>query len=116
MEPTEDHTGHTGGSSHCDTGTETSTPKLNWASVPKKWDPEDKAVIEKLGLMKLVQLCKDIDEKVVLEAIANYNHTTRKTTIQGFTVELNAETVAQAFSIDRDPFKKKKPLSDVAIN
>ena len=113
MENTEEHTG---GSSRCDTGTETSTPKIKWASVPKKWDPKDKAVIEKLGLTKLVHVCKDNDEKVALEAIANYNEATKKTTIQGLTVELNVETVARAFSIDRDPFKKENPLSDVAIS
>ena len=49
MEATQEHTG---GSNHCETGTESSIPKLSWATVPKQWDPEDKEVIEKLGLNK----------------------------------------------------------------
>ena len=113
MEATKEHTGR---SSHCETGTESSVPKPSWATVPKKWDPQDKAVIEKLGLNKIVQICREVDEPLVLEAIANYNPTTRKTIIQGLTIELNAETVAQAFDIDRDTSKKENPLSDVALS
>ena len=113
MDATEEHTG---GSSHCETGTDSSVPKPSWATVPKKWDPEYKAVIEKLGLNKLVQICREVDEPLVLEAIANYNPTTKKTVIQGLTIELNAETVAQAFDIDRDTSKNENPLSDVAVS
>ena len=104
------------GLANCETGTESSVPKPSWATVPKKWDPEDKAVIEKLGLNKLVQICREVDEPLVLEAIANYNPITRKTVIQGLTIELNAETVAQAFDIDRDTSKNENPLSDVAVS
>ena len=113
MEGTEEHTG---GSSHYEPGTESSTAKLSWVTVPKQWDSEDKEVIEKLGLTKLVQVCKDINEALVHEAIANYNHTTRKTVIQKLTIELNAETVAQAFNFVRDSNQKENPLSDVAIS
>ena len=113
MEATEEHTG---GSSHYEPSTEGSTTKLSWAIVPKKWDPEDSAVIEKLELTKLVQVCKNVNESLVLEAIANYNHTTRKTVIQKLTVELNAETVVEAFNIVRDPNQKENPLSDVAVS
>ena len=113
MEATEEHTG---GSSHYETGTESSTAKLSWVTVPKQWDSDDKEVIEKLGLTKLVQVCKDVNEALVHEAIANYNHTTRKTVIQQLTIELNAETVAQAFNFVRDSNQKENPLSDVAIS
>ena len=113
MEATEEHTG---GSSHYEPGTESSTAKLSWVTVPKQWDSEDKTVIEKLGLSKLIQVCKEVNESLVLEAIANYNHTTRKTVIQKLTIELNAETVAQAFNFVRDSNQKENPLSDVAIS
>ena len=113
MEATEEHTG---GSSHYEIGPESITTKLSWVTVPKQWDYAEKEVIEKLGLTKLVQVCKDVDEALVHEAIANYNQTTRKTVIQQLTLELNAETVAQTFNFVRDSTQKENPLTNVAIN
>ena len=76
-------------------------------TVPKQWDQAEKEVIDKLGLTKLVKVCKDVDEALVHEAIANYNQTTTKTIIQQLTLELNAETVAQAFDFVRDSTQKE---------
>ena len=42
MEATEEHIG---GSSHYEPGTESSTTKLSWITVPKQWDSEDSTVI-----------------------------------------------------------------------
>ena len=69
-----------------------------------------------MGLEKYVETCRDKDEAVAWEAINNYNATTRKTTVQGTLLELNAEIVAHAFDFPLEPGKKEPKLSDVAIN
>ena len=51
-----------------------------------------------------------------MEAIHNYNEATRKTQVKGVTLELNVETVANAFELLREPTKKEQKLSEVAIN
>ena len=52
-----------------------------------------------------------------MEAIHNYNATTRKTTVvQGILLELNAETIATAFDFPMEPRKKEPNLSEVAIS
>ena len=112
-----EHTGeHTGGSSHTEHGGGASNINLNWAPVPADWNAEEQALIEQLGLEKYVDTCRDKDEAVALEAIHNYNATTRKTQVQGVTLELNAETIATAFDFLREPGKKEQKLSEVAIS
>lgn len=63
-----------------------------------------------------MNICREKDEVVAKEAISNYNPTTKKTQVQGLTLELNAETVAKAFDFVRKPGKKEPKLSDVAIS
>ena len=113
MEQTEEHTD---GSSHNEQGEGTSSINLNWALVPADWNDEEQAMIEMLGLDKYVDTCRDKDEVVALEAIQNYNATTKKTHVQGVILELNAETIATAFDFLREPSKKEQKLSEVAIN
>ena len=63
-----------------------------------------------------METCKDKDANIALEAIHNYNETTRKTQVQGITLELNAEIVANAFDLLREPVgKKEQKLTDIAI-
>ena len=84
--------------------------------MPADWIAEEQALIEQLGLERYVDTCRDKDEAVAREAIHNYNATTRKTQVQGVTLELNAETIAIAFDFLREPGKKEQKLSEVAIN
>ena len=81
---------HTGGSNHNEGGGGSGI-KLNWAPVPNDWDAEEQALIDKLGLGKYMETCKDKDANIALEAIHNYNEATKKTQVQGVTLELNAE-------------------------
>ena len=113
MEQTEEHTG---GSSKQERGEGASSIQLNWAPVPNDWTTEEHALIAKLGLEKYVNICREKDEAVAKEAISNYNPTTKKTQVQGLTLELNAETVAKAFDFVSKPGKKESKLSDVAIS
>ena len=113
MEHTEEHTN---GSSHNEQGAGASSLKLNWAPVPQEWEPEEQSLLNKLGLTKYAETCQDKDETIALEAIHNYNEATKKTQVQGVTLELNAETVAHAFELLREPSKKEQKLSEVAIN
>ena len=76
MEHTEEHTG---GSSHNEQGGGASSINLNWAPEPTDWNAKKQALIEQLGLDKYVDTCRDKDEVVALEAIQNYNATTKKT-------------------------------------
>ena len=55
MENTEEHTR---GLSHNEGGG-TSSIKLNWAFVPSDWDAKEHTLIEKLGLVKYVETCRD---------------------------------------------------------
>ena len=107
---------HTGGSSHTKHGGSTGGMNLNWAPVPTDWTALEQNLIRQLGLEKYVEICRDKDEAIAWEAINNYNATTKKTTVQGTLLELNAETIAHAFDFPLDLDKKEPKLSDVAIN
>ena len=107
---------HTGGSSHTEHGSSAGGMNLNWAPVPTDWTASEQTLIGQLGLEKFMEICKDKDEAVAWEAINNYNATTRKTTVQGTLLELNAETVSHAFDFPLEPGRKEPKLSDVAIS
>ena len=107
---------HTGGSSHTEHGGSTGGISLNWAPVPTDWTAAEQTLIGQLGLEKYVETCRDKDEVVAWEAINNYNDATKKTTVQGTLLELNAKTIAHAFDFPLKPGKKEPKLSDVAIN
>lgn len=72
---------HTSGSSYNEVGSRASSIKLNWAPVPHERATEKQSHIKTLGLGKYAEVCKDQDNSIALEAIHNYNETTKKTQV-----------------------------------
>ena len=95
MEDTEEHTS---GSSHHEGGGTTGI-NLSWVPVPNDWDAEEKALIDSLGLGKYMETCKDKMLMWLWKPLAIIMKAPGRLRYKDITLELNAETIANAFDL-----------------